>query len=236
MMSTAVADDLIARNPCCVEGAGVERAPERPIPTGDEVWKLADAIEERYRALVLTAAFVGLRWGELIGLRRADVDLDNRVVHVERQFVEVKGQLIEGPPKSAAGLRAVAIPPALVPEFRAHLERFTGPGPTALVFVGVKGSALRRTNFTRIWKAARLEVGRTDLHVHDLRHYANTLAASAGASTRELMVRLGHSSPAAALRYQHATAERDRVIADRMNEMIEGTAPSRVSLRVLPAG
>jgi Phage integrase family len=108
------------------------------------------------------------------------------------------------------------------------MKRFTGPEPTAWVFVGVKGSALRRTNSTRIWKAARLEARRADLHAHDLRLLANTLAASAGASTRELMARLGHSSPATALRYQHATAERDRAIADRMTDMIEGTAPSRV--------
>ena len=75
--------------------------------------------------------------------------------------------------------------------------------------------------------------GRPDLHLHDLRHFANTLAASSGASTRELMVRLGHASSAAALRYQHATAERDRAIADRMDEMITGRLSKPVTLRVL---
>jgi integrase len=232
MMSTAVDDELVARNPCRVKGAGVERAPERPLPTGDEVWRLADAIEPRFRALVLTAAFVGLRWGELIGLQRADVDLDARVVHVERQLVEVDGQLVAGPPKTAAGIRTVAVPPALVPELRAHLEQFVGAEPASLVFVGAKGAPLRRTNFQAKWVEARDSVGRPDLHLHDLRHYANTLAASAGASTRELMSRLGHSSPAAALRYQHATAERDQAIAERMNDLIAGTtAPP--TLRVL---
>lgn len=236
MMATAVDDELITRNPCRVKGAGVERSPERPLPTGDEVWMLAAAIDDRYRALVLTAAFVGLRWGELIGLRRGDIDLEARVVHVERQLVEVEGRLIEGPPKTAAGVRTVAVPPAVVPELRAHLGNHVGAGPAALVFVGLKGAPLRRSNFNVIWNRARVKVGRPDLHLHDLRHYANTLAASAGASTRELMARLGHSSPAAALRYQHATAERDRAIADRMNELIQGTESRPVELRVLRGG
>jgi integrase len=83
-----------------------------------------------------------------------------------------------------------------------------------------------------MWKKARVQVGREDLHWHDLRHFANTLAASAGASTKELMRRLGQSSPAAALRYQHATEERDQAIAERMSDMIEGRE-SRPGLRVL---
>ncbi|MGQ0825115.1 MAG: hypothetical protein ACT4OX_08855 [Actinomycetota bacterium] len=55
--------------------------------------------------------------------------------------------------------------------------------------------------------------------MHDLRHAGATLAAQAGATTRELMARLGHSSPRAALRYQHASAERDRGLAARLDEL-----------------
>ncbi|MBA3287970.1 MAG: site-specific integrase [Acidimicrobiia bacterium] len=232
MMATAVEDELILRNPCRVAGAGVERAPERPLPTRDEVWQLANAIDARFRALVLTASFVGLRWGELVGLRRRDVDLAERIVHVARQLVEVDGVLVDGPPKTAAGVRSVAIPLMLVGELEHHFEQFVGVDLDALVFVGAKGAVLRRSNFNKVWSRARDEAGRPDLHLHDLRHYANTLAASAGASTRELMSRLGHTSPAAALRYQHATAERDRVIAERMDDLIAGRS-ERPTLRVL---
>ena len=76
---------------CVIKGAGVERSPERPLPTGDEVWRLADAITPRYRALVLTAGFIGLRWGELLGLQRDDIDLNLRVVHVRRSLIEDNG-------------------------------------------------------------------------------------------------------------------------------------------------
>jgi integrase len=80
-------------------------------------------------------------------------------------------------------------------------------------------------------------VGREDLHLHDLRHFGATLAAQAGATTKELMARLGHPSPAAALRYQHATAERDQLLAARMDALLvaDGTADSP-ALRVVDAG
>ena len=220
MLNTAVDDDLIARNPCRIQGAGVERSPERPVPTGDEVWALADEVGERWRTLVLTSAFAGLRWGELMGLQRRDIDLSAATIRVERQVLEVGGHLQEGPPKTDAGRRTVAVPMVLVPELRTHLDRFTGPEATSRVFVGRSGVTPRASNFGVTWRDARARAGRPDLHFHDLRHFANTLAAAAGASTKELMARLGHSSPAAALRYQHATQERDRVIADQMDGMI----------------
>jgi integrase len=236
IMATAADNGRVGRNPCRLKGAGIERSPERPLPTGDDVWALADAIDDRYRALVLTAAFVGLRWGELLGLRRSDVDLETRTVHVLRQIIEVDGRIEEGPPKSEAGVRAVAMPPAVAVELASHMERFVGSSPDARVFVGAKGATPRRANFSPIWSSARAAVGRPDLHLHDLRHYANLMAASAGASTKELMSRLGHASPAAALRYQHATAERDQLIAARMEALIGGrqqpvTAPLRVLRR-----
>jgi integrase len=93
---------------------------------------------------------------------------------------------------------------------------------------------LRGASFNnQAFDKARKKIGRPELHLHDLRHFANMLAASTGASTRELMSRLGHASPAAALRYQHATAERDQVVADRMNDLITGTGQQPVELRVL---
>jgi integrase len=64
---------------------------------------------------------------------------------------------------------------------------------------------------------ARTSVGLGYLHLHDLRHLGATLAAASGATTKELMARLGHATPAAALRYQHATEDRDRVIAEALS-------------------
>jgi len=74
----------------------------------------------------------------------------------------------------------------------------------------------------RVWQRARRTIGRTDLHYHDLRHTGLTWAAASGASIAELMRRGGHANPAAALRYQHATEDRDRAIAEALAEL--GTA------------
>jgi len=113
----------------------------------------------------------------------------------------------------------VAITAELVPELRWHLERFAESGARGLVFIGPKGAPLRRSNFRPIWYSARLQAGAPDLHFHDLRHVGGTLAAATGASLKELMARLGHSSTRAALIYQHATRDRDQAIAKALGEL-----------------
>ena len=118
-------------------------------------------------------------------------------------------------PKSQAGRRRVAFPQEIAPELRWHLERFAQPGDNGLVFIGPKGGRLRRSTFRRTWTKARTAIDLPDLHFHDLRHTGNTMAAGQGASLRELMERMGHSSARAALIYQHATQERDEAIALR---------------------
>jgi integrase len=107
----------------------------------------------------------------------------------------------------------VSFPENLVPELRSHLERFGQPGDRGLVFVGPMGAPLRRSNFRPTWNAACRRAGLPGLHFHDLRHVGGTLAAATGASMKELMARLGHSSTRVAMIYQHATRDRDQAIA-----------------------
>ncbi|MFF1353141.1 tyrosine-type recombinase/integrase [Streptomyces sp. NPDC058297] len=104
----------------------------------------------------------------------------------------------------------------LVPNDKGRRRRF-GAG---LVFVGARGGVLRRNNFRRIWLRALAATGLGDVHFHDLRHTGNTLAATGGASTRELMHRMGHSSVRTALIYQHLVNGRDHVIADYVDGRI----------------
>ncbi|WP_406126781.1 site-specific integrase [Streptomyces canus] len=222
IMGTAVADLLIRRNPCTIKGASTVHTPERPTATVQEVYDLADAIQPRYRALVLMAGFLGLRWGELVGLHRRDIDLDHGAVRVRRAVAELNnGQREIKAPKSAAGKRTVAIPAAIIPEIRAHLGVYAEHGADGRVFVGSKGATPRRNHFNRLWHKACSDAGIKGLHFHDLRHTGNTLAASTGASTRELMSRMGHSTARAALIYQHASADRDRLIADALSGLVD---------------
>jgi integrase len=219
ILATAVEDELIPKNPVAIKGAGVEHPEERPIATIKQVYALADAIEPRYRALVLTATFTGLRLGELRALKRRRLDLLHATLHVAEQMQELKdGTLITGPPKTAAGVRRVAIPRALVPELEAHLARWAAPGPHGLVFCGTRDQPMRRASLYSAWRRAVRAADVEGLRFHDLRHTGNTLAAATGASTRELMTRMGHASPRAALIYQHATEERDRTIADALSQ------------------
>ena len=90
-MSTAVDDGIVQRNPCRVRGAGQDRSPERPVLSVREVVALVEVMPERYRALVLLAAFGSLRWGELAALRRSDVDVEQGTVRVERSLTELAG-------------------------------------------------------------------------------------------------------------------------------------------------
>ena len=131
-----------------------------------------------------------------------------------------RGQLVTGAPKSQASKRTVSIPAFLLPAVVSHLDEFTAQGDDSLVFTGPKGAPLRRSNFTRAWRQATGVATLADVHFHDLRHTGNTMAGEAGASLRELMDRMGHSSMRAALIYQHRTAHRDKMIAAAISERV----------------
>ncbi len=150
-----------------------------------------------------------------------------RATNVSNGTVEI------GPPKTSAGRRRVAIPPHVLPEVDRHLHLYVGSGPDNPIFVGPQGGVLYRRVFARAWRRARPVVGVEHLHFHDLRHTGNTLAATAGASTKELMVRMGHANPRAALIYQHATAERDKAIAEALSEL--AARPRNPHLRPVPS-
>jgi integrase len=221
VLNQAVDDDRIARSPCRIDGGALERHPEQRFATLGELYRLADVVPVRYRALVLTAGLGGLRQGELFGLRRQDVDLAFGWIVVQRKRLRLaSGEVIEDAPKSAAGRRTVALPRPLTDEMSAHLEAFTASDHDAYVFTSVDGLPVQASNFrNRVWLPAVREAGLEGLRFHDLRHTAGTLAAYTGATTKELMARLGHASPRAAMIYQHATADRDRRIAEGLTAM-----------------
>jgi integrase len=218
IMTTAADDGAIRRNPCRIKGAGAETPAERTVLSVPQVFALSEAAESRYRALILLATFTSLRWGELAALRRSDIDLESRVISVRRSLTELEnGQLAFGPPKTEAGRRAVSFPALLSPVLLSHLSSFCSTGPDALVFTGPAGAPLRRGNFRRrVWLPALAEAKTPAIHFHDLRHTGNTLTAEAGANLRELMARMGHASPRAALIYLHSTDTRQRQIADAL--------------------
>jgi integrase len=229
ILGQAVDDDRIAKNPCRINHGAVERHPEQRFASLIELYQLAGAVPDRYRALVLTAGLGGLRQGELFALRRRDVDLLHASISVRRKRLRLaSGLVIEDHPKSEAGRRRVAIPSPLVMELDRHLLAYVAAAADAYVFTSAANQPLEASNFrSRIWQPATRAVGVPGLRFHDLRHTAGTLAARTGATTKELMARLGHSSPSAAMVYQHASEDRDRLIAERLAAMAAeaGLAP-----------
>ena len=151
------------------------------------------------------------------------VDLVHGAVRVEQAWVVPPGgRPVVGAPKSESGRRILNVPEHVVPALAHHLQHFVGPGPECRLFGTSTGTAVSSRNFQRVWDDARKAVGRPDLHLHDLRHSGLTWSAATGASVAELMRRGGHASPRAALRYQHATEDRDKAIAYALSALATG--------------
>ena len=229
ILGHAVDRGRITANPCRVKGAQSARTGRKVIPpTDDQLATIVEAIPDRFRALIYLAAEGGLRWGEATELRRDDVAIEKDdagkvvrvLVSVTRAVTRTAAGFEVGPTKTAAGVRAVYIygaPAAAIAEhLEAHVIRFGNP----LLFPALSdetGQAhmSQSTFHTPTWENARSTAGRSDMPFHALRHRAGTVYAQHGATLQETMTRLGHSSMAVAMRYQHAT-DRDAEIAARM--------------------
>jgi integrase len=223
ILGNAVTENLIPTNLCHIRGGGNSKRVHQIKPASlTELEKIIDALPDRYGLMVLLASWCALRFGELIELRRTDVDLKTGKIMVRRAVVVVGGKTIIDTPKSTAGVRDVAIPPHLLPAVKQHLNDYAAWGRDGLLFPAAQtGKHLAHGTFFKTWDKARRAAGRPDLRFHDLRHTGSVLAAQTGATLAELMGRLGHSTPAMAIRYQHVAEDRDTEIARRLSELVK---------------
>lgn len=222
IFNTARDDKVVAENPCQIKSAAKPPKPrDVQALTTAELDRVAEEFPEHYRAAVYVAAWCGVRFGELSELRRKDIHAiaDKTVIRVRRQATRVGNEIVVGPPKSDAGIRDVVVPPHVADVLRDHMKARTGRGPESLVFTTTRGLRLSTTAFTKSLKKGLTAVGKADMRVHDLRHVGATWAAIAGATTKELMARIGHATPAMAMRYQIAAADRDAAIAAAMSNL-----------------
>lgn len=199
----AVRFELCERNPALnarvLNGAEAPLRPEA-LPAPEDVEKIALQVPERLRALVLVAAFAGLRLGEASGLRPSDIDLEGHTIRVERQWNQVDKALTA--PKTRSGNRVTVFAERIAEPFAFHIDRYA---TERFVFTNGRGNPIHPTNFrTRVWQPATLAVGLEGLHFHTLRHvYASVLIA--GGVNIALVARLmGHSTPQVTLTvYSH---------------------------------
>lgn len=230
ILQAAEEEELIDRVPPKVRGAATARVKRVAVPaTLDELAVIIDNVPDRLKLLIVLASYVGLRQGELLELRRSDVDGVTGRVSVARKIdkdVIVPGAAGACPhcgraisaPKTVSGVRTVHVPPPFLPMLQKHLLEHTAAGPTGLLFPGDRTDHMSVRFLMDRYRPAREAAGRPDLTIHHLRHTALTLAGQHGATAAELQARAGHASQAAMAIYQHATLDRDKALAEEIGQ------------------
>ena len=216
-LNAAVDNGLIALSPCRNVKLPRLQKPDMRILEPREIEKLAGSIDERYRAMVLTAAASGLRFGELAALKTERFDALRRSLRVEASLSEVRGEFIFKAPKSEASRRTVSVPGFLVEELAQHLARFGDV--SGLLFSAPEGGPIRRNNFRRrIWEpSVESSVGKP-CTFHDLRHSHAALLIAQGEHPKVIQERLGHASIKTTLdTYGHLFGGLDEAAADRFD-------------------
>ena len=223
-LNVAVKRGLIPVSPVRAEAPTRRVRPADPdgdVATPAEIVAMTQAMPEHLRIAIPLAAWCSLRLGEVLGLQRGDLqhlgDPDRAVLHVRRQVnSKAPGAPLTQP--KADSVRSIATPSFMLEALLEHLGKHVGAGRDAPVLTHPKRKRERvsQTTVDRHWRAARAAAGRPTFRFHDLRHTGLTMYAQQGATLAELLHRGGHTDVSVALRYQHATAERDRALTKRL--------------------
>jgi integrase len=225
IMELAVRDERISSNPATGVKLPKIAEPGKRFLTVEEVHRLASAaaqypiaeVGQQYRALVLTLAFCGLRWGEVAGLKVGRVNLLRRRLQIKETLIEVRGRLAWDTPKDHQD-REVPIPRFLVDPLA---ELVAGKAADDLVFTTWRGRPLRNLNWRRdCFDRAARDAGLAELTPHELRHTAASLAVSAGANVKAVQRMLGHKSATMTLDVYADLFDKDLDgVADRMDSL-----------------
>ena len=210
--------------------------------TFDEIAVIIDEMPERLKLLIVLAAFVGLREGELLELRRSDIDGVTGRITVTRKVDKDVNPSVRGAcpecgrhissPKTKSGVRTVHVPPPFLPMLQKHLLEHTAEGPSGLLFPGDRTDHMSVRYLMDRYRPAREAAGRPDLTIHHLRHTALTLAGQHGATAAELQARAGHASQAAMAIYQHATLDRDKSLAEDRRDVRRLAGDSWIAMMI----
>ncbi|MFJ9768617.1 tyrosine recombinase XerC [Streptomyces erythrochromogenes] len=232
VLSAAVDDEYLARNPCRARSVRPPASvPPRVTPwTPERLFAVRAALPERYRAMADAGGGCGLRQGEIFGLPDDPDNFEGEWLHVANQVKVVNGHLVFAPPKRGKE-RKVPLPRRVAEAFREHREDFPpvdvtlpwlrpdGPPMTKrLLFSLSGGGAVRRTDFnTRVWKVALVQAGvipqpragerhqaAREHGMHALRHFYASVLLHSGENVKALSTYLGHADPGFTLRvYTH---------------------------------
>jgi integrase len=223
IFNAAVETDLIGRSPC--RGIKLPAAAKKNahIVNADELVVLADAMNEGTRLMPYVGAVLGPRWGECAGLKVGRLDFLRGTMTIDWQRTRGPGGvMVEGPPKSEAGERTLAVPRLLMDMLAEHLARrgLTAADADAYVFTAPDGGPLDYSDwYHREWVPACRKAGVPGLKFHNLRDANITCMVAEGVDVKTAQTRAGHADPRVLLGiYAQATTEADRQAAELMAE------------------
>jgi integrase len=231
LFAVAVERGMVPRNPCeHVQPPKLPRA-QVTVLTVDQVDALANAITPRYRAVIYVAAYGGLRWSELVGLRRRYVE--GPVVRVVEQLVRRRDGTWDRCEPKVGSRRTVTLPGFAAAELAHHLDTYSLPGDDGLVFPTGRGTPMQGPSWSsNTFRRAFDRAGLPRIRVHDLRHTSVSLALDAGARLEVVQERHGHSSVrVTADIYGHNYAGADETVAAALDEL--HSRAQRARLRVV---
>jgi integrase len=195
MLLNARRDGLMTTNPC--EMLRLPRIDDaasivKPLSVA-EVHSIAATVDRRYRALILTMAHQGLRMGEACGLTRDRIDLEQRIMVIDRQLITPSnGSPRFGPPKTRSSHRRLPMSDTTCRVLRDHLDEFA-LGPHGLIFTSSRGRPLGRTTFGQLVRIAVNKLG-LEATSHDLRHHCASLLIAEGCPVTTVQHFLGHKN------------------------------------------
>ena len=216
----AVDYGYLEKNPCSIKGANNLSSKKKiSTPSAEQVLDIAEAINPRFKFLVLLCAYGGFRFGEVTELRLKDVEVvisedgePRYQFNVERGVTFVSGRFVIDRPKSAMSVRKVIVPSSLNPFIHEYLQSMEDKGPETLLFSSGSRKEgvdphIRHDVVAKNWARALRRAGIEDQGItfHSLRHFAGTQYHLAGAVIPDLMKWLGDSSIASIQRYLHDT-------------------------------
>ena len=184
---------MVGRNVVALtDGPRVVQAEGRTLTPEQARSLLRAASGERLEAAFVLMLSLGLRKGEVFGLRWADVDLDNAVITVAQALSRVDSRLVLGPVKTERSRRKINLPREVVSALRAHRTRQATERlalgeswrDTSLVFTNEIGAPIDPTNFRRTFDRVTAKAGLVGWHPHELRHSCASLLLAARCAAR----------------------------------------------------
>ncbi len=195
----AVECEWLARTPCRAVKLPSVSSTRRHALTPDAVAAIARATQPRYRPMVWLGAVLGLRWSEAAGLRVGRLDsLQWTLTVAEAVTRDAHGNPVLSPPKSDAGCRTLAIPPALADLLAEHMAscELSASDEERFLFETRGGQPFRYSNWRRsVWVPAVVAAGHPQAGFHDLRRASATALVTRGIDVKTVQARLGHSDP-----------------------------------------